>query len=268
MISIETAITVLIYASIVTALPGGAPKCRITDTTIMSGHHIAGSDQGFTLTAPVTELLSLLPLLLPVAFTQPNRRATYTAGGTAIAITVNNAQPTSFKGILAYVSVGATQDSTLTAMGLTTNPPMHVGAFQNISALGLRAQTNASCSAQSVVNEVAESTITHSSPLKNAITPFTLMWQPPAADEGTVTVNMVISIGTKKTPYQILQSVQISGSSGTTAVDTAVANAATSTIADATVTNAANGKTTAKTKKHKHHKNSHSKAARDVMTEQ
>ncbi|KAJ3390159.1 hypothetical protein HDU84_007855 [Entophlyctis sp. JEL0112] len=228
MISIETAITVLIYASIVTALPGGAPKCRITDTTIMSGHHIAGSDQGFTLTAP----------------------ATYTAGGTAIAITVNNAQPTSFKGILAYVSVGATQDSTLTAIGLTTHPPMHVGA------------------AQSVVNEVAESTITYSSPLKNAITPFTLMWQPPAADEGTVTVNMVISIGTKKTPYQILQSVQISSSSGTTAVDTAVANAATSTIADATVTNAANGETTAKTKKHKHHKNSHSKAARDVMTEQ
>ncbi|KAJ3206530.1 hypothetical protein HDU82_004446, partial [Entophlyctis luteolus] len=93
-------------------------------------------------------------------------------------------------GVLAYVTVGSTQDSTLTAMGLTANPPAHVGAFQNLAAMGLRAQTAASCSAQNVTNDAPESTITHNAPLTNAATPYTLMWQPPATDVGTVTMNM------------------------------------------------------------------------------
>ncbi|KAJ3204847.1 hypothetical protein HDU82_005564 [Entophlyctis luteolus] len=206
----------LLLATVGLALPSGAPKCRITDTTIMQGHAITMSNQGFTLSAP----------------------ATYTPGGAAMTITVNNAQATAFMGILAYVSVGSTQDSTLTAMGLTANPPAHVGAFQNLAAMGLRAQTTASCAAQNVTNEAAESTITHNAPLQ-ATTPYSLSWTPPAADQGTVTVNMVISIGTKGTPYQILTSVQIASSAGTAAAGTtssagAVNVAATSSAVAAT----------------------------------
>ncbi|KAJ3377966.1 hypothetical protein HDU84_008080 [Entophlyctis sp. JEL0112] len=242
----------LLLATVGLALPSGAPKCRITDTTIMQGHAVTMSNQGFTLSAPVRIFLSYLSLALACLLlfaclsigsgsdTDNCRspQATYTPGGAAMTITVNNAQATAFMGILAYVSVGSTQDSTLTAMGLTANPPAHVGAFQNLAAMGLRAQTTASCAAQNVTNEAAESTITHNAPLQ-ATTPYSLTWTPPAADQGTVTVNMVISIGTKGTPYQILTSVQIASSAGTAAAGTtssagAVNVAATSSAVAAT----------------------------------
>ncbi|KAJ3025229.1 UNVERIFIED_CONTAM: hypothetical protein HDU68_007346 [Siphonaria sp. JEL0065] len=176
--------------AIVSSLPNGAPRCKITEAVITAGHKTAQTANLFTMQLPKS----------------------YTPGSTTpIPITITAAKPTAFQGILGYVTPGTQQDSTLTALpgGPAVNGvPNHVGTFQNLAALGLRAQSAAACAALNVLNDAAASTITQAQPMR-ATTPFTIMWMPPAQDQGTVTVNFVVSVGTRRTPWSIVQSGQI-----------------------------------------------------------
>ncbi|KAI9336989.1 hypothetical protein BDR26DRAFT_864329 [Obelidium mucronatum] len=191
------ALTWLLVAIATTdAFPTGAPRCKITEAVITAGHKTPQSNNlGFRMQLP----------------------ASYTPGSTKpIPITITAAKPTAFQGILGYVTPGTTQDSVLTARpgGPATNgAPKHVGVFQNLAAKGLRAQTANTCTAVNVRNDAAASTITQAQPLK-AVTPFTIMWTPPATNQGTVTVNFVISTGASKTPWQIVNSGQIASTQG------------------------------------------------------
>ncbi|TPX78002.1 hypothetical protein CcCBS67573_g00735 [Chytriomyces confervae] len=185
--------SLLTLAATTLAFPQGAPRCKITESIIAAGHKIPQGSLGLVMTLP----------------------ASYTPGGAAVPITVAaaNGGAVKFQGVLAYVTPGSVQDSQLTA--IPANPgtnaggvPQHVGTFTNLGAQQLRAQTAAICTAQNVTNDNAASTITHSQPL-TAQTPFTVMWTPPTTDAGVVTVNMVISSGSSKTPWQIIPSGQI-----------------------------------------------------------
>ncbi|KAJ3232344.1 hypothetical protein HDU78_007198 [Chytriomyces hyalinus] len=174
-----------------TSLPNGAPRCKITESIIAQGHKIPQGSLGLVMKLP----------------------ATYTPGGPPIPITITSATGASvkFAGILAYVTTGAVQDSVLTAKagGPAVNGVAgHVGRFRHIRAKQLRPQTAALCTALNVKNAHPKSTITHSVPL-NATTPFTIMWSPPRRDKGVVTVNVVISSGSSKSPWQIVPSGQI-----------------------------------------------------------
>ncbi|KAI8845981.1 hypothetical protein BJ741DRAFT_573009 [Chytriomyces cf. hyalinus JEL632] len=199
-------ISLLTLAAMTLAFPQGAPRCKITESIIAAGHKIPQGSLGLVMNLP----------------------ASYTPGGAAVPITVSaaNGGAVKFQGVLAYVTPGSVQDSQLTA--IPANPgtngggvPQHVGTFTNLGAQQLRAQTAAICTAQNVTNDNAASTITHSQPL-TAQTPFTVMWTPPATDAGVVTVNMVISSGSSKTPWQIIPSGQIqSAGAGGAAADAA-----------------------------------------------
>ncbi|KAJ3252067.1 hypothetical protein HDU77_005459 [Chytriomyces hyalinus] len=174
-----------------TCLPNGAPRCKITESIIAQGHKIPQGSLGLVMKLP----------------------ATYTPGGRPIPITITSATgaPVKFAGILAYVTTGAVQDSVLTAKagGPTVNGvAAHVGRFRHIRAQQLRPQTAALCTALNVKNAHPKSTITHSVPL-NATTPFTILWSPPRRDKGVVTVNVVVSSGSSKSPWQIVPSGQI-----------------------------------------------------------
>ncbi|KAI8831041.1 hypothetical protein BJ741DRAFT_617982 [Chytriomyces cf. hyalinus JEL632] len=191
-------ISLLTLAASAWAFPQGAPRCKITESIIAAGHKIPQGSLGLVMTLP----------------------ASYTPGGPAVPITVKsaNGKAVNFQGVLAYVTPGNVQDSQLTALPANagTNAggvPQHVGTFTNLGAQQLRAQTAAVCTAQNVQNDNAASTITHSQPL-TAKTPFTVMWTPPATNAGVVTVNMVISSGASKTPWQIIPSGQIQSTAG------------------------------------------------------
>ncbi|KAJ3316692.1 hypothetical protein HDU76_001604 [Blyttiomyces sp. JEL0837] len=175
----------------VSALPGGAPKCKINPMIITNGHGVAATALGYTFDPKLT---------------------TYTPGGPAMALTIMGGQ--AFKGILAYVTTGAVQDSTLAPNGVNN----HVGVFALTN--GLRAQTNASCAANTVINDAPASTVTQAMPL-NAQTPFTLMWTPPATNVGVVTLNAVISTGTKRTPWDVVKSIQLMPAGGAPAANPA-----------------------------------------------
>ncbi|KAJ3378093.1 hypothetical protein CcCBS67573_g07739 [Chytriomyces confervae] len=190
-----------------TCLPNGAPRCKITESIIAQGHKIPQGSLGLVMKLP----------------------ATYTPGGRPIPITITSATgaPVKFAGILAYVTTGAVQDSVLTAKagGPTVNGvAAHVGRFRHIRAQQLRPQTAALCTALNVKNAHPKSTITHSVPL-NATTPFTIMWSPPRRDKGVVTVNVVISSGSSKSPWQIVPSGQIQSVAATAGHANANANA-------------------------------------------
>ncbi|KAJ3399217.1 hypothetical protein HDU80_008148 [Chytriomyces hyalinus] len=172
-----------ILAALTQALPNGAPRCKITETTIQTGHLTAQSPIGITMTAP----------------------ASYTPGGPAVPITITGKMPATY-GVLGYVTPGTTQDSLLTQNG--GGAAQHVGAFQNLKAQGMRPQSAASCQAQNVQNDAPESTFTHVAPMLGGQKTITMMWQPPAADVGPVTVNMVVA-GNVLEPWQIVQSVQM-----------------------------------------------------------
>ncbi|KAJ3233806.1 hypothetical protein HDU81_001987 [Chytriomyces hyalinus] len=174
-----------------TSLPNGAPRCKITESVIAQGHKIPQGSLGLVMKLP----------------------ATYTPGGPPIPITITSATgaPVKFAGILAYVTPGSVQDSVLTAKagGAAVNgAKTHVGRFRHIWAKQLRPQTKALCTALNVRNAHPKSTITHSVPL-NATTPYTIMWSPPRRDKGVVTVNVVVSSGSARTPWQIVPSGQI-----------------------------------------------------------
>ncbi|KAJ3391808.1 hypothetical protein CcCBS67573_g07847 [Chytriomyces confervae] len=174
-----------------TSLPNGAPRCKITESVITQGHKIPQGSLGLVMKLP----------------------ASYTPGGPPIPITITSATGASvkFAGILAYVTTGAVQDSVLTAKAggpAVNGVAAHVGRFRHIRAKQLRPQTAALCTALNVKNAHPKSTITHSVPL-NATTPFTIMWSPPRRDKGVVTVNVVISSGSSKSPWQIVPSGQI-----------------------------------------------------------
>ncbi|KAJ3221677.1 hypothetical protein HDU81_010396 [Chytriomyces hyalinus] len=225
-------ISLLTLAATTLAFPQGAPRCKITESIIAAGHKIPQGSLGLIMTLP----------------------ASYTPGGAAVPITVAaaNGGAVKFQGVLAYVTPGSVQDSQLTA--IPANPgtnaggvPQHVGTFTNLGAQQLRAQTAAICTAQNVVNDNAASTITHSQPL-TAQTPFTVMWIPPATDAGVVTVNMVISSGASKTPWQIVPSGQIQSAGGAAAL-AADARAAAAAAAGADAAKAAKAAKTAKTAK-------------------
>ncbi|KAI8834062.1 hypothetical protein BJ741DRAFT_579342 [Chytriomyces cf. hyalinus JEL632] len=193
-------IAVLTLAATSFALPNGAPRCKITESIIAAGHKLQQGSLGLVMQLP----------------------ASYTPGGAAIPITVAaaNGSAVSFAGVLAYVTPGNIMDSSLTAVPIgTPNVPsaggimQHVGTFANLAAQNLRPQTAAVCTSQNVTNDADASTITHSQPL-TAQTPFTVMWTPPAANAGPVTVNMVISSGSSRTPWQIVPSGQIQSTAG------------------------------------------------------
>ncbi|KAJ3399286.1 hypothetical protein CcCBS67573_g08795 [Chytriomyces confervae] len=203
-------ISLLTLAATAWAFPQGAPRCKITESIIAAGHKIPQGSLGLVMTLP----------------------ASYTPGGPAVPITVKsaNGKAVNFQGVLAYVTPGNVQDSQLTALPANagTNAggvPQHVGTFTNLGAQQLRAQTAAVCTAQNVQNDNAASTITHSQPL-TAKTPFTVMWTPPATNAGVVTVNMVISSGASKTPWQIIPSGQIQSTAGAAQAGGAGAGAA------------------------------------------
>ncbi|KAJ3408021.1 hypothetical protein CcCBS67573_g00319 [Chytriomyces confervae] len=194
-------ITLLTLSAVTLAFPQGAPRCKITESIIAAGHKIPQGSLGLVMQLPQT----------------------YTPGGAAIPVTINsaNGQTVKFQGVLAYVTPGNTQDSQLTALPANGGAnaggvPQHVGTFKNLGAQQLRAQTAAICTNQNVTNDNAASTITHSQPL-TAQTPFTIMWTPPKTNKGVVTVNMVISSGASKTPWQIVPSGQIQSSAGAAA---------------------------------------------------
>ncbi|KAJ3232728.1 hypothetical protein HDU81_002778 [Chytriomyces hyalinus] len=194
-------ISFLTLAATAWAFPQGAPRCKITESIIAAGHKIPQGSLGLVMQLP----------------------ASYTPGGPAVPITVKaaNGGAVKFQGVLAYVTPGNVQDSQLTALPANggTNAggvPQHVGTFTNLGAQQLRAQTASVCTAQNVQNDNAASTITHSQPL-TAKTPFTVMWTPPATNAGVVTVNMVISSGASKTPWQIVPSGQIQSTAGAAA---------------------------------------------------
>ncbi|KAJ3281120.1 hypothetical protein HDU76_009007, partial [Blyttiomyces sp. JEL0837] len=104
-------LSLIALISVVSALPNGAPKCKINPSIIQNGHKTAASTVGYTFDMP----------------------ATYTPGGPAVPITINGGQ--AFKGILLYMTTGTTQDSTLAPNGVNA----HVGTF--VVNQGLRAQT-------------------------------------------------------------------------------------------------------------------------------
>ncbi|KAJ3240553.1 hypothetical protein HDU81_003437 [Chytriomyces hyalinus] len=194
-------ITLLALSAVTLAFPQGAPRCKITESIIAAGHKIPQGSLGLVMQLP----------------------ASYTPGGPAIPVTVKsaNGKTVKFQGVLAYVTPGSTQDSQLTALPANGGAnaggvPQHVGTFKNLGAQQLRAQTAAICTNQNVTNDNAASTITHSQPL-TAQTPFTIMWTPPKTNKGVVTVNMVISSGASKTPWQIVPSGQIQSSAGAAA---------------------------------------------------
>ncbi|KAI8607767.1 hypothetical protein BC830DRAFT_85106, partial [Chytriomyces sp. MP71] len=89
----------------------------------------------------------------------------------------------------------------------------HVGSFQGSLAQGFRAQTDSTCQAQNVVNETPESTITHLAPIPGLMKSMTLMWTPPAQNEGIVTVNMVFA-GNVLEGWMVVPSVQIQSTEG------------------------------------------------------
>ncbi|KAI8845983.1 hypothetical protein BJ741DRAFT_573011 [Chytriomyces cf. hyalinus JEL632] len=193
-------IALLTLAVSTIAFPNGAPRCKITESIIAAGHKLQQGNLGLVLQLP----------------------ATYTPGGAAIPITVAaaNGGAVSFAGVLAYMTPGTVMDSSFTAVPVgTVNVPnaggikQHVGSFTNLGAQNLRAQTPAVCSSQNVANDNDASTITHSQPL-TAQTPFTIMWTPPATNAGPVTVNMVISSGSSRSPWQIVPSGQIQSTAG------------------------------------------------------
>ncbi|KAJ3312217.1 hypothetical protein HDU76_002921 [Blyttiomyces sp. JEL0837] len=165
------------------ALPTGAPKCKINPQIIQTGHGINASNVGYTFDMPA-----------------------YTPGGPAVPITINGGQ--AFKGILLYMTPGTTQDSTLAPNGVNA----HVGTF--MVNPGLRPQSASSCQAMTVMNDAPESTLTHAIPLL-ANTPYTLMWTPPAMDVGPVTMNAVISVGSKNSPWQVVPSKQMTSTAAT-----------------------------------------------------
>ncbi|KAJ3063922.1 hypothetical protein HDU98_000333 [Podochytrium sp. JEL0797] len=187
------------------ALPGGAPKCKITETTIQTGHLVAQtSTLMLTMTAP----------------------STYTPGGPAIPIQLTGTFPLTM-GILAYATPGSTQDSILTAANGPINGgmPQHVGAFTGLAAQGMRAQTAASCTAQNVVNDAPESTATHLAPMLAVKSPMTLMWTPPATNMGPVTMNVVVA-GSVLEPWMIVPSVTMASAAGVNALVAPVVGAA------------------------------------------
>ncbi|TPX62796.1 hypothetical protein CcCBS67573_g08796 [Chytriomyces confervae] len=213
-------ISLLTLAVATLAFPNGAPRCKITESIIAAGHKLQQGSLGLVMTLP----------------------ATYTPGGPAIPITVAaaNGSAVSFAGVLAYITPGNIMDSSFTAVPIgTPNVPnaggikQHVGKFNNLGAQNLRAQTAAVCTAQNVTNDNAASTITHSQPL-TAKTPFTIMWTPPKTNAGQVTVNMVISSGSSRTPWQIVPSGQIQSTAGAAAAAAGAANGAATASTSAT----------------------------------
>ncbi|KAJ3222104.1 hypothetical protein HDU81_010137 [Chytriomyces hyalinus] len=234
-------IALLTVAVTTLAFPNGAPRCKITESIIAAGHKLQQGSLGLVMQLP----------------------ASYTPGGAAIPITVAaaNGSAVSFAGVLAYITPGNIMDSSFTAVPLgTPNVPnaggikQHVGTFNNLGAQNLRAQTAAVCTAQNVTNDNAASTITHSQPL-TAKTPFTIMWTPPKTNAGQVTVNMVISSGSSRTPWQIVPSGQIQSTAGNVAA--AAPGAATTPAAKK-----AAGKKTAKKNKAKAAAGAATKAAK------
>ncbi|KAJ3409500.1 hypothetical protein HDU80_000553 [Chytriomyces hyalinus] len=218
-------ISLLTLAVSTIAFPNGAPRCKITESIIAAGHKLQQGNLGLVLQLP----------------------ATYTPGGAAIPITVAaaNGGAVSFAGVLAYMTPGTVMDSSFTAVPVgTVNVPnaggikQHVGSFTNLGAQNLRAQTPAVCTSQNVANDNDASTITHSQPL-TAQTPFTIMWTPPANDAGPVTVNMVISSGSSRSPWQIVPSGQIQSTAGAGAATPA--NPATPAAPATPATGANNG---------------------------
>ncbi|KAJ3328192.1 hypothetical protein HDU76_010420 [Blyttiomyces sp. JEL0837] len=190
----QTIITLITAAVSVSALPGGAPKCKINPMVIKAGHEVAASTNlGYQFQAP----------------------ATYTPGGPPVAINIVGGP--AFKGILLYMTKGTTQDANLAPNGL----PEHVGVFAVNT--GLRAQTTASCAALNVMNDAPESTLTHAMPLR-ASTPYTLMWTPPKTNAGVVTMNAVISVGSEESPWMVVPSIQLMSTAGNAGVAMAGAN--------------------------------------------
>ncbi|TPX78004.1 hypothetical protein CcCBS67573_g00737 [Chytriomyces confervae] len=241
------AVSLLSFAALSLAFPNGAPRCKITESIISAGHKIPQGSLGLVMQLP----------------------ASYTPGGPAIPITVTAANGTavSFQGMLAYLTPNPVQDSSLTAVPVGTpnvpfagGAPQHVGTFTNIAAQNLRPQTAAICSNQNVTNDNAASTITHAQPLTGQ-TPFTVMWTPPAANVGPVTVNMVISSGSSRTPWQIIPSGLIQSTAGpgnpnasapsSATVTTAATAATASTTAATTTTTTTKGRKGRKAKKAK-----------------
>ncbi|KAI8611048.1 hypothetical protein BC830DRAFT_1142992 [Chytriomyces sp. MP71] len=180
-------------ATITSALPTGAPRCKITEKIISQGHLATQNGaMGLTMSAPPT----------------------YTPGGPAIPITITGSFPVDM-GILGYVTPGGTQDSILTGgpNGPAAGASRHVGGFMDAMLQGIRPQTQSTCDAQNVINDMPESTITHMAPLLGFRNTMTLMWTPPVTNEGVVTVNMVIA-GNVLEPYMILPSVQMMSTDG------------------------------------------------------
>ncbi|KAI9327706.1 hypothetical protein DFJ73DRAFT_782798 [Zopfochytrium polystomum] len=167
-----------------TALPNGAPRCKINVTVITQGHERAMGALGFQMSAP----------------------ATYTPGGAAVPITVTGLTAFTRGGVLAYVKQVTNANA---AAGFSET---HVGKF-DIATNGLRAQTVASCQMGTVMNEAPESTVTHAAPVPSAnLQSFT--WTPPATDAGAVQVNIVIATGTEGTPWMQLAPVTIMSTGG------------------------------------------------------
>ncbi|KAJ3266591.1 hypothetical protein HDU77_000142 [Chytriomyces hyalinus] len=231
------AASLLSFATLSLAFPNGAPRCKITESIISAGHKMAQGSLGLVMQLP----------------------ASYTPGGPAIPITVAaaNGSAVSFQGMLAYVTPNAVQDSSLTAVPIGTpnvpnagGAPQHVGTFANIAAQNLRAQTAAICTNQNVTNDNAASTITHAQPL-TAQTPFTVMWTPPAANVGPVTVNMVVSSGSSRTPWQIVSSSLIQSTAGPGNPNASAPPSTTAASAATAATTATATTTTAKARKAK-----------------
>ncbi|KAI9343315.1 hypothetical protein DFJ73DRAFT_762025 [Zopfochytrium polystomum] len=160
----------------VAALPKGAPRCIISKAAITAKHGNPTQTLGFAITAP----------------------ATYTPGSAAaLPIQLTGLPAFTSGGILAYVN---------TTTRAAAAAESHVGAF--MATTKIRAQTASACQAANVSNESPTSTITHSAPLANTAVQ-TLWWTPPAANVGTVQVNVVVATGTVGKPWMILQSVMV-----------------------------------------------------------
>ncbi|KAJ3190749.1 hypothetical protein HK101_008406 [Irineochytrium annulatum] len=196
---IATTLLALTLATATFALPNGAPKCQIIPTAITNGHKTAASSLGNTFMV---------------------QSMTYTPGGPPMAVMIAGGQ--AFQGILAYATPGTTQDSTLAPNGV----PQHVGTW---AGAGLRAQTANACQAVGVMNDNAMSTVTQAAPLKNvggANTPYVMMFTPPATDVGPVTLNAVLSVGTKFTPWGVVPSITLMPAAAAAAAAGGMAGAA------------------------------------------
>ncbi|KAJ3192077.1 hypothetical protein HK101_007096 [Irineochytrium annulatum] len=179
---IATTLFALTLATATFALPNGAPKCQIIPTAITNGHKTAASSLGNTFMV---------------------QSMTYTPGGPPIPVMIAGGQ--TFQGILVYATPGTTQDSTIAPNGV----PQHVGTW---AGAGLRAQTASACQAVGVMNDNAMSTVTQAAPLKNvggANAPYVMMFTPPATDVGPVTLNAVLSVGTRNTPWGVVPSITL-----------------------------------------------------------